>query len=169
MNEPNNSPTVPDLEPVFPSCGEIPHMSRTARLRMVPGTLALGGLLLPASSSWRRAATAVATALRSRPPRPRPGRDGQAQTFFRKALELDPNNAEARQGFARTVRFPRGSAASPFRTRAHRRPIRPSPAAAPMPGPARQRSDRPAPAAAHARSTARPRRPARPSPRRARR
>ena len=38
---------VPDLEPVSPSSGEIPHMSQTARLWKGVGPFAaLGGLLL---------------------------------------------------------------------------------------------------------------------------
>src|SRR3954454_24032247 len=93
-----------NLEPVSPSTGEISNMSRTARLWKVAGPLAVGGLLL--SGVLVRAAEP--------PPLSKQlsdlgrqalaqGEGGQAQTFFRKALEIDPAYTAASQGLSRAV------------------------------------------------------------------
>ena len=77
-------------------------MSRTARLCKGAGSLALGSLLL----------TGVVARAAEPPPLSRQlselgrqalaqGQTAQARTFFRKALQLDPNNAEARRALSR--------------------------------------------------------------------
>src|SRR4051794_15307504 len=77
-------------------------MSRTARLWKGVGSLTLGGLLL--SGVMARAAeppplsqqlTELGRQALAQ------GQAAQAQTFFRRALELDPNNLEARRGLDR--------------------------------------------------------------------
>src|SRR3954471_22416963 len=95
---------MPDLEPVSPSSGEISNMSRTARLWKGAGPLAVGGLLL--SGVLVRAAEPPPLSQQlsdlGRQALAR-GAKAQAQTFFRKALELDPANNAARQGLDRAV------------------------------------------------------------------
>src|SRR5438067_3058377 len=77
-------------------------MSRTAWMWRGLGPLTLGGLLL----------TGVGLRTAEPPPLPRQltdlgrqaleqGESAQARTFFRKALQLDPRNAEARRALAR--------------------------------------------------------------------
>ena len=79
-------------------------MSRTARLWKGAGPAALGGLLLsgvlvrgaePPPLSQQLSELGRQALAR--------GETAQAQTFFRKALELDPTNAAARQGLSRAV------------------------------------------------------------------
>jgi hypothetical protein len=82
-------------------------MSRTARLWEGAGALTLGGLLLcgvlvrgaePPPLSQQLADLGEQALAH--------GEVAQAQTFFRKALELDPGNSAARQGAERAARIP---------------------------------------------------------------
>jgi hypothetical protein len=109
-------------------------MSRTARLWKGAGPLTLGGLLLcgvlvrgaePPPLSQQLSDLGQQALAR--------GAAAQAQTFFRKALELDPNNAGARQGAERAAR-------ARIRLAGLQEPAPPpadaaAPAAAPMPAP----------------------------------
>src|SRR5437899_44992 len=88
----------PVLVPVTSFSWRAPNMSRTARLWRGAGFLVLGGLLLPG-----RPALADAPPLsqqltdRGRQALSQ-GAAPTAETFFQKALKLDPNNKQAAQG-----------------------------------------------------------------------
>ena len=69
-------------------------MSRTARPWRGAGLLLLGGALLSGVIGlWRRRAADFQSTRGPGPAGPRPGGRRTAETFFKKALELDPANA----------------------------------------------------------------------------
>jgi tetratricopeptide (TPR) repeat protein len=119
-------------------------MTRTARLWKGAGPLAVGGLLLSGALVRGAEPPPLSQQLSDlgRQSLAR-GETAQAQTFFRKALELDPANASARQGLKRAVpasirRVALQEAAPPAAE---------PPAPAPEPAPAPAPEPAPAPAA----------------------
>src|SRR3954447_24786536 len=110
-------------------------MSQTARLWKGAGPVVLGGLLL--SGALVRAAEPPPLSQQlsdlGRQALAR-GEMAQAQTFFRKALELDPANTAARQGLDRAVppKIRRVALQAPATPPPPPEPG--APAAAPMPG-----------------------------------
>ena len=130
-------------------------MSRTARLWKGAGPLAWGACCCPASWSVPPSRPRCRSSSPISAVRPSPGASPvQARTFFRKALEIDPANAEARR---RPEPVSPQSAVSPSRTRpppsrrCQPRPRPAAPAGGPRSGPADARDPgHPAPAAPNA-------------------
>src|SRR4051812_50169900 len=79
-------------------------MSRTARLWKGAGPLAAGGLLLSGALAWGAEPPPLSQQLADLGRQALAGGEPvQAQTYFRKALELDPNNVEASRGLSRAL------------------------------------------------------------------
>src|SRR3954451_11479127 len=79
-------------------------MSRTARLWKGSGPLAAGGLLLSGVLAWGAEPPPLSKQLADLGRQALAGGETvQAQTYFRKALELDPTNAEASRGLSRAL------------------------------------------------------------------
>lgn len=108
-----------------------PSMTRSLALLLSAGTLALTGIVLPTGPALAQASGVEALLAQARYWRSQ-GRDDRARDAYRRVLQIDPGNAEARRGVAG------GGTPAPA--------ARPAPSPAPAPAPAARTGTTPTPA-----------------------